>query len=94
MSGEGFKVGDAVLSKAGRDAKRAFVIVEVIGTDWVMLCDGALRKLNKPKRKKVRHIKKLDKIPPFEAVRRGERILDADVRKYLKEQGLTSSKEV
>ncbi|MDO4543601.1 MAG: KOW domain-containing RNA-binding protein [Clostridia bacterium] len=85
---EEIAVGDVVISKAGRDAKRLFVVTEVVDAEYVLLCDGDLRKLDKPKRKKIKHLKRTG-IEPMEAVVSGERILDSDIRKYLKEQGLT-----
>ena len=50
--------GDVVLSKAGRDQGRAFVVFDVIDSEYVLLVDGRLRTLDRPKKKKRRHLKK------------------------------------
>lgn len=49
------ELGYVVKSLAGRDAGRLFV---VIGTDldFAILADGRLRRTEKPKRKKLRHL--------------------------------------
>ena len=51
-----FKTGDIVESRAGRDAKRSFVVTAT-EDNYVWLSDGDLRKVDKPKKKKIKHIK-------------------------------------
>ncbi len=46
-------VGRVAVSKAGRDKGRAFVILELADKDHVLIADGKLRKLEKPKRKSL-----------------------------------------
>lgn len=84
-------VGTVVMSKAGRDAKRAFVVVQVVDEEYVLLCDGDLRKLDKPKKKKLKHIKPLMTVAPMPVIE-GRAMLDADIRKHLLHNG--NSKEV
>jgi len=50
------KIGQIVKSKAGRDKGRVFLICQVLDEQFVMVCDGDLRKLNNPKKKKVKHL--------------------------------------
>lgn len=52
------KQGDFVISQKGRDRGRVFVVT---GTEenFVYLCDGSLRKQDKPKKKKLKHVKEL-----------------------------------
>ncbi len=51
-------IGSVVRSKCGRDKKRIFLIVGVCddGTDRVLLADGDLHPLSKPKKKNLAHI--------------------------------------
>ncbi len=51
------KVGSVVLSTAGHDSGNYFVVVELENTEYVKICDGKTRPLEKPKRKKIKHIK-------------------------------------
>lgn len=53
-----FSKGQVVISKAGRDKLRKFIIVDIINEDYVLICDGKLRKIEKPKLKKTKHLAK------------------------------------
>lgn len=52
---DNFNVGDIVLSKAGRDSGRYYVVVSQI-ENFVFICDGDLHKSDKPKKKKMKHV--------------------------------------
>ena len=82
-------VGAVCVSRAGRDKGRAFVIIGICDEQHVLLCDGEARKLARPKKKKLMHLK----IAPQRAdeigrrVTEGKPLLDADVRKALRALG-------
>jgi len=50
--------GDIVYSKAGRDKDKIFVVLEVLDDKYVLIADGVLREVQKPKKKKIKHLKK------------------------------------
>ncbi|MGI6192555.1 MAG: RNA-binding protein [Christensenellales bacterium] len=50
-------VGRAAVSKAGRDKGRLFIILEVSDGGHVLIADGKLRKMERPKRKKLMHLR-------------------------------------
>lgn len=50
------RIGQVVKSKAGRDQGRIFIIVEIVDDIYVKICDGELRKVSKPKLKKIKHL--------------------------------------
>ena len=50
-----FAVGQVVFSKSGRDKGIAFIVVAEEG-EYAYLVDGKLRTLDKPKKKKHKHI--------------------------------------
>lgn len=54
-------VGDIVQSLAGRDKDGYFSVIEVDG-DYVMIADGRKRKVSSPKRKKIKHLKKVSSV--------------------------------
>lgn len=56
-------IGRFAQSTAGRDEGRVFIIVGTPDKNFVLLCDGELRRLEKPKRKKLKHIKLLAYTP-------------------------------
>ncbi len=49
--------GHVVISKAGRDKGRKFMVISVDESGhYVYLVDGNLRKVDNPKKKKLRHV--------------------------------------
>jgi len=50
------KLGQIVTSKAGRDKGRAFIIQEIVDHEYVKVVDGDLRRIERPKLKKVKHL--------------------------------------
>ena len=49
-------LGKVVLSKRGRDADRLFMIIEILNDEYVYIADGNLRKIEKPKKKRIKHL--------------------------------------
>lgn len=49
-------VGQVVKSRAGRDAEKVFLILDIVDEQNVHIVDGELRKLDNPKKKKVKHL--------------------------------------
>lgn len=45
-----------VRSVKGRDAGRLFVVYDILHENFVLLVDGKLRKVEKPKKKKLIHV--------------------------------------
>jgi len=77
-------VGRVAVSKAGRDKGRLFIILECADGDRVLIADGRLRKVEKPKRKKLMHLRLKPLV--FEHVARlyaEGRLKNSDVRKAL-----------
>lgn len=56
------QIGQLVKSKAGRDRGRFFLVLDILDENFVLLVDGDLRKIDSPKRKKVKHVAKVNKI--------------------------------
>ena len=71
-------VGRVVYSKAGRDKKRAFVIVGVTDDGSALIADGRLHTVSKPKKKNLRHLEIRD--ASFD----GDAADDAAIREYLR----------
>lgn len=49
------QLGSIVISKAGRDKTRPFIVLAV-ENEYVRIADGDLRKVDKPKLKKLKHL--------------------------------------
>jgi len=74
-------IGQVVFAKCGRDKGKAFVVINV-QEEYLYLVDGILRTLNKPKKKKVKHVRPVNHIVNLEVA--GRALQDADIRKELK----------
>ena len=81
-----------IVSKAGRDKGQLF---DVIDTDeqYVYLADGKSRKLEKPKRKKRKHVEQVPRTESriAEKIRNGEKVLNSELRKELASFGQKQS---
>ena len=75
------EIGQIVFSKRGRDKDRAFVVMSVEG-GYVFLADGKMRPLDKPKKKKAKHVQPTNTVIGLEPAAGGN-IKDADIRKWL-----------
>jgi ribosomal protein L14E/L6E/L27E len=75
--------GQIVFSKRGRDKGLPFIVLSVAG-EYAYLADGKLRRIKKPKKKKMKHIQLTNYREDLTAYnQRG--LQDADIRKLLKE---------
>ncbi len=73
-----------VKSDAGRDQGKLFVVLDVQG-EYLLLADGKSRKVETPKRKKVKHTIFVaeDTTRLAEKIQHDERIINSEVRKTL-----------
>jgi len=49
-------LGQVVYSKAGRDEGKIFVITGLIDANYAYISDGDLRRVENPKKKKIKHL--------------------------------------
>ena len=84
MSAPCVEKGRLARSKAGRDAGRLCVVVEVIDDDFVLTCDGRLRTLDRPKKKRKKHLQLL--IPVQGEIAAGRTIEDHKLRAWIREE--------
>lgn len=79
-----FEPGMLAWSRAGHDEGQLYVILRV-EDEYLYLTDGRLRPLERPKKKKIKHVQVLRRIPeelmnmPVEAVK------NEDIRRIIKE---------
>ncbi|WP_425445962.1 KOW domain-containing RNA-binding protein [Dethiothermospora halolimnae] len=50
------RIGQVVKSKSGRDKGKVFLVNAIIDEKYVTIVDGDLRRLDKPKKKKAKHL--------------------------------------
>ena len=82
-----FQIADLVISVSGRDKNRIFMVVGIPEEGYVHIADGALRKLEKPKKKKIKHLC----LSQYQANERiltkiseGKKLTNAELRKMLR----------
>ena len=79
-------IGMVVLSKCGRDKGRYFMVCKVTGDGYVLLADGAMRKLARPKKKKIKHVSATnDRLQAIgEKLASGKKVFDSELKAALK----------
>ena len=82
------ETGSVVRSKAGRDQGRLFLVVEEVDDDFVMIANGDLRKMDRLKKKRRKHLKPTGTV--IQALRdrlsKGEKVEDHELRAWLREE--------
>ena len=78
------QISDVVLSTAGHDQGAIFYVIGMEG-EYLILADGKGRSLEKPKRKKRRHIQKVLRSETRVAgkIRSGDKVLNSELRRDL-----------
>ncbi|MCR2043509.1 KOW domain-containing RNA-binding protein [Anaerosalibacter massiliensis] len=78
-------IGQVVKSRAGRDKGNIFLVLDIIDDEYVYIVDGDIRKLDNPKKKKVKHLIIYNTIMPElkEKVKNRTKINNAYIRKLL-----------
>lgn len=74
------QVGSLVISKCGRDKNKYFVVMQIMD-NCVYLSDGDIRKVEKPKKKKEKHVQPTAMFSEY-------------VKKSIKENKVLTNKEI
>ena len=75
---------DIVISLAGRDKDKLFYVMDV-EDNYVLLADGKGRKLENPKRKKLKHVRRVTRTETRVAAKilNGDKVLNSELRRDL-----------
>lgn len=78
-------IGQVVKSKAGRDKGRIFLVVNILDDIYVEIIDGDLRKIDSPKKKKIRHLIIYKSVIKDykDKIGKGDKVNNAYIRKIL-----------
>ena len=82
------EVGSFVISKAGRDQGRLFVVIQEVDADFVMIANGDLRKMDRLKKKRRKHLKPTGRVAQElrERLSQGKPVEDHALRAWLSEE--------
>ncbi|MEA5015165.1 MAG: KOW domain-containing RNA-binding protein [Candidatus Limiplasma sp.] len=80
-----FDVGRLAVSTQGRDQGRWMVVVGSLDQEHALVADGGLRKLEKPKKKRLKHLRATPYVAReiAQALSQGKHLLNSDVRKAI-----------
>lgn len=83
---EKFNVGDIVFSKMGRDSGRYYIVMTV-EDNYVYICDGDVHKVDKPKKKKIKHVKASGNCSEYVAAKlqEGAKVTNTELRRTIGE---------
>ena len=84
----GIELGNVVKSIAGRDKGNLFVVVGIDENEnYIYLVDGNIRKVENPKRKKIKHIELTNYYDEnlAERINKKRKITNQEVKRFLKE---------
>ncbi len=81
MNSQNIEIGSYVLSTKGRDCNQVSIVYNIIENDYVLLIDGKGKKLLKPKKKNLKHLKNLGVVncKIAEKIKTGKKIFDAEI---------------
>ena len=82
------EIGSVVISKAGRDRGRPFIVVGEVDDDFVMVANGALRKMDRQKKKRRKHLKPTGRVVTElkERLSQAKPVEDHELRTWLSEE--------
>ncbi|ABR50527.1 conserved hypothetical protein [Alkaliphilus metalliredigens QYMF] len=83
-------IGQVVRSLSGRDQGKPFIVIGHLDEDHVLVVDGDLRRLDRPKKKKKKHVAKFNIISEEvkERVENNKKINNAFIRRELERLGV------
>lgn len=79
-------IGRLVISKAGRDDKEPYIVIDCVGEDYLLLANGYSKKIASPKKKKLKHLNITEIVNEDikKAIFNRDNNLDIMIRKFLK----------
>ena len=79
------ELGSVVLSTAGRDEGRMFLVISEVDEDFVMIANGQLRKMDHLKKKRRKHLKPTGAVVSElrERLENGQKVEDYELRSWL-----------
>lgn len=76
--------GSLVISKSGRDKLKHFIVTR-IENDYVFLLDGNIRKVEKPKKKKMKHIQATNMFSEYinKCIKKNKDLTNKEIKKEI-----------
>ncbi|MEG1548558.1 MAG: KOW domain-containing RNA-binding protein [Clostridia bacterium] len=88
-------IGRVVISKAGRDMRRSFVVVGIADEGHLLIADGQTHRLDRPKKKKLKHLRfENSRLDVCDKLGGETGVTDAFIRKGLLNLGYNHDSEI
>lgn len=83
-------IGKMVLSKAGRDKNHLYIVISQLDEMYVFLSNGTTKTMEKPKKKKIKHLIVLDDVDDEikSAIINNDKGTDLKIKSFLKLKGI------
>lgn len=87
-------IGQYVRSKAGRDKNHIFIVINIVDNEYVLLSDGDVRRIEKPKKKKLKHLFEINQISEVvsEKIKDDKKLTNLTIRKEIEKLDLSKIK--
>lgn len=77
-------VGQLCYSKQGRDKGKVFIVYEIVDEDYILLVDGKDRTIDKPKKKNIKHLQKINEfLDNFEGFKSDATLTDLMIKRFI-----------
>jgi len=88
------EIGQYVRSKAGRDKNHIFIVIAHVDDEYVLVVDGDVRRIERPKKKKSKHLFEFDQISEVvsEKVKDDKKLTNLMIRKEIEKFDLNQIK--
>ncbi|HAA25410.1 MAG TPA: RNA-binding protein [Ruminiclostridium sp.] len=80
-------IGRVVYSKAGRDKGKILIVVGIIDDSFVLVADGDIRPIERPKKKRMKHLKFTDITVDYiaELINKGDKPTNSELKNTIAE---------
>lgn len=78
-------IGRVAYSKAGRDKGKLFIVIGILNEDFVLISDGDLRPVERPKKKRIKHLEYTDLVAEdiVNIINSNKKLQNADIQKAI-----------
>jgi ribosomal protein L14E/L6E/L27E len=84
-------LGQLVMATAGRDKGKLFVVLCINSDQYVYISDGSIRRVENPKKKKLKHLKKLMNVSGEDCF---QEIISNDIKNKLHDSQKVNNSEI
>ncbi len=79
------QLGQLVISKAGRDKDRFYLVANILDNSFIMVVDGDVKTMKNPKRKNIKHVQPTNHVVDQirEKLLAGTKVSDEEIKRVI-----------